>query len=732
VLAAHVPALFWHTSANPIFFFSGLTNGARRGVTPGLPLLDPNAAYEIQALGGFSADQWLHGRIPWWNPYLGVGAPLAGAMQPASFFLPFVLLLHFANGILLLKIALQMVAGVAAFALLRQLALGRVAAVSGAAIYALNGTFAWFADAPIMPIAFLPLLLLGIERAFDSAERKRRGGWIWIAIALAYSLFAGFPETAYLDGLLALAWGLYRFAAAPRDVRWAFARKFATGGAVGLAIAAPLLISFAEYQNLSAIRHNGWGGFGLPKISFAGFLMPYLFGPVHGFERVDHSGQLVQNWGFIGGYISLTVVFLSTTALLSGRRLRGLRILLAIWTAAFIARAINITWVDDVFKFVPGFDFTQVFRYSEQTWSICGAILAAFAIEDWRHGMKRRAAITGAAVSFILGAVALGISSDLIAQLFHEAARYSEWFWGSLLWCAIITAAVAVLLFRRPSRRSARVLAALVALNAAALFALPELAGVRNAKIDLGFVTFLREHLGLERMYTLGPLAPNYGAYFHVASINHNSVPIPANWIRYIQQSIDPDISGVLFVGYLPQPISGRERAIREHVPGLEAAAVKYIVAFPGERLFPLHSKSPITAPRLVYRSELADIYEVPHPAPYFDVQGGPCILSANSRESTRVSCKAPAVLIRRELFYPGWQAYVNGKPEQIRADSIFESIQLPAGDSKVSFAYSPSHIGWAYAAMIAGLLTICMQLIMGRAAQRPASETANTLVAAG
>jgi hypothetical protein len=72
-----------------------------------------------------------------------------------------------------------------------------------------------------------------------------------------------------------------------------------------------------------------------------------------------------------------------------------------------------------------------------------------------------------------------------------------------------------------------------------------------------------------------------------------------------------------------------------------------------------------------------------------------------------------------------GWRAYVNGKPAPIRTDSIFEAIDLPKGDSRISFAYSPTHIGWAYAAMIAGLLAICIQLLRCRTAQRRISQTA-------
>ncbi|MGH9584349.1 MAG: hypothetical protein ACRD4O_15605 [Bryobacteraceae bacterium] len=867
--------MLYGLSANPVLWVSGLLSSRQPGIVAGYPWIDPNAGFTVHALGGFSAQQWLHGHIPWWDPYVGAGAPLAAEMQPASFFLPFVLLLHFASGVLLLKIVLQMIAGVATFLLLRQLSLGRLAAFAGAAIYGLNGTFAWFFDSPIMPIAFLPLLLLGVERAFASAGGKRRGGWILIAVALAYSIYAGFPEAAYLDGLLALAWSIYRFSVSPRDARWAFAWKVAIGGVVGLLIAAPIVIPFLEYQSLSAIRHNGWSHVGLPRISLAGFLMPYVFGPLHAFESADQSGLVAQNFGNTGGYFSLTVLLLCVTALFSGRRLRGLRILLGIWIAVFAARTLHLTLAEDLLKFIPPLDYVAVFHYSEPSWELCGAVLAAFALDDWRQGAKRQrwSVLIGAAVAFVIAVIALGISSDVITQLFSHAVHYSRWFWGSALWAAAVTGAIAILLLRRPGRRSARALVALIVLNSAALFAIPELAGMRHPKLDLGAVNFLHRHLGLERMYTLLPIEPNYGSYFQIASINHNAVPIAANWVQYIQKSLDPAIDPHMFTGYLPAPLSAREDALREHIGAFETTTVKYIVTAPGEDPFAAHmmvtqptgsntavplkageqisgtipavpfhristigvmigtyggastgslaaqvcsgnlcgsgsaaladaadnqslhiplnppvtisggspirytfthagnsaeaptnevaiwtwpaqaQAAPIRVPgnRLmpdspeitlghplmanppprVFHSKVADIYELPHPAPYFEAQGGPCALSTDSRKMLRASCKSAAVLLRRELYYPGWRAYVNGKREPIRAQSIFESIALPAGDSRISFAYSPTHIGWAYAAMIAGLLAICMQLIADRAERCRVTQSADALVAA-
>src|ERR1700733_5482198 len=76
----HVPALFNWISVNPIYWESGLasTTPEQSALLRGFPgWVDGNAGVTTQALGKLAAEDWLHGTVPWWNPYSGVGLPLA-------------------------------------------------------------------------------------------------------------------------------------------------------------------------------------------------------------------------------------------------------------------------------------------------------------------------------------------------------------------------------------------------------------------------------------------------------------------------------------------------------------------------------------------------------------------------------------------------------------------------------------------------------------------------------
>ena len=112
VFTANTIALAGFYRDDSALFVSKLATGLVRGPIPGFPnWFDPNIGYTTQALGHLCAQDWLHGVIPWWDPYQGVGAPLAAELPNGAFFLPFSLLLHFRAGWLMLRMLMQVLAG---------------------------------------------------------------------------------------------------------------------------------------------------------------------------------------------------------------------------------------------------------------------------------------------------------------------------------------------------------------------------------------------------------------------------------------------------------------------------------------------------------------------------------------------------------------------------------------------------------------------------------------------
>jgi hypothetical protein len=101
-LLAHIPEYAGLVTCNPIYAYPSMVEPAPHRLLPGSCTIDGNDGTTLQALGGRAAEIWLSGHVPWWNSDEGLGLPLAAEAQPAALFFPFVLLLHFYSGIVVL------------------------------------------------------------------------------------------------------------------------------------------------------------------------------------------------------------------------------------------------------------------------------------------------------------------------------------------------------------------------------------------------------------------------------------------------------------------------------------------------------------------------------------------------------------------------------------------------------------------------------------------------------
>lgn len=549
-IMVQLPALIGWLSANPLFRDAGLNIGHVNQLVPGFPgWIDPNAGATTQALGRLAADDWLQGRLPWWNPYAALGMPLAAEMQNSALFLPFVLLLHFADGLLYLKISLQILAGLCMLALLRELGVGRRECLVGALLLEFCGTFAWFGHAPITPIAFLPLLVLGIERCARLSREGRPGGWPIVAVAIAGSIVAGFPETAFMDGLLALSIaGLRLVSAGPS--RLIFARRIIGGGLVGLMLSAPAWLPFIESLPVSYLGQNtDLRGAHLMAASYALLLLPYLLGSLlYGPETMHASPEI---WWHTGGYCDVAMVFIALVAITArnGRQI-ALRRVLAAWLALSLLKAAGVPVVSQAFDLIPFIRQTLFHVYAAPGWEFALCVLAALALDDLGSNAGPSRLRLGALAAAC--AVAAGAAFLMALPLVHELAShlhdYRYYPILSAAWAAIAVAGLCFLLAPGRATFGRNAASVLLVVNGIALFAVPLLSGTIAGNADVALMKFLQDRAGFERFYSMFIVAPNYGSYFKVASLNYTAVPVPLALTRRLQRDLDPDMdmSGML------------------------------------------------------------------------------------------------------------------------------------------------------------------------------------------
>ncbi|MEO6859336.1 MAG: hypothetical protein ABI323_12265 [Solirubrobacteraceae bacterium] len=689
VVIANLPSLLGFFNPNPLDSRGGLVSAITPGLLSGRPTIDPSNGFTSQAIGHLAALDVLHLRLPWWNPYEATGMPLLGETQAAALFPP-TLLTAFSNGQLYEHMLLELIAGICTYRLLRRIGVTRPAAIAGGVAFALNGKFAWFADAGVNPLPFLPMLLLGIERAFDATRAGRPGGWRLLAVAGALGIYAGFPEVDYIDVLMGVCWAGWRCGCLERREVRAFLAKALLGGVAGTLLAAPMLLAMLDYLSHADLAFHAGAQLGarhLPLSELPQLLMPYIYGPVNG---APHASI----WVRVGGYLSTALLLFAVLGLIAPGR-RGLKLVLLGWALLVFARMYGEPpLLGHVLGVLPRMSSIQFYRYATAAFELPVIMLAALGLDDLMSARADRRRLLAAAVATIaaVGGAALG-AQPLVHSLKTTVQHGSTFFHISIVWAVGTVAAAAIAALVRAAHVRAALLTLLVVLDAVVLFAVPEFSAPRATRVDLAPVAYLRRHLGEARFFTLGPIAPDYGSYFGIASLGVDDFP-PQSYAHFVHARLDPVAQ---FTGFRPSGRPSSQQELMRHLSGYRSAAVRYVLAPAGRPL-------PATrhALRLVLRSHTTLIYRLTGAAPYFGAEG--CQVTSSRRASVRLVCRRSTTLIRRETWFAGWSAQLDGRPTSIRRiDGVFQAVSVPAGTHDVTFRFAPVGMNWALLGLLAG-----------------------------
>ncbi len=615
---------------------------------------------------------------------------------------------------------------------------------------------------PIRPVMALPLCLLGVEQALDAAGKHQGGGWQLLAVALALSVLAGFPETALIDGVFVGGWAVLRIAGAGRADWWRSTIKVVGGALGGIALSAPLLFAFSDYLSQANTGAVG-GGFAfvsLPAEGLSQLVLPYSLGPIFGFHAATGTDNLTVLWGSVGGFLTATVIAAGLVGLI-GQRLRSLRIGLGAWIVVSLARSYGFSPVVHVLAAVPGIKDTAFYRYSPPTWELAVVVLAGLGLDDIaRARTPRLTLVAAAAVTAVLGAWSAAAAwSVLSGAVASTPTRHGA---GHIYPVVALIAALILLALlagggwwagrrsrsttdnggrrlerdRRARRRGRILMAGVVSLESVVMVGFTYLSAPSPSPLQLGPVTWLQAHLGSYRFVTLGPIQPNYGSYFGIAQANVDDLPAPKAWTTYISSSLDPnspahDFSG----GNATNPFGlTPAQALTKFLPDYEAVGVRYVVeAADGLDLkgqpFPAPGTAPWPdGPRLVFHDGFAQIWQLPLTAPAFLLQsesgggsspGGACTVRGDGWDQATVTCAHPSVLIRRVEYFPGWQATANGVTVDIRRDDLFQQVRVPEGRTTLQFAYLPPHEDLAGAVALVAALVLAGSLALSEYRRR-------------
>ena len=686
---------------DPISWTAGISHKICR-VTCGRPMIDPNVGFITQPLGHLSAMDILHGHMPFWNYFEGLGSPLAGEMQAASLF-PLTLLFALSSGLVWFHVILEIIAGVSTYFLARRLSIPVVFATAAGVLFALNGTYAWLGNAVLNPVAFLPMLLLGIEMIFDSARNHERQGWYVAAIALALSLYAGFPEVAYLDGLFAAGWAILRFFSLPREVRLVAARRTGLAALVGVVMSLPILVPFLDFMKVASVGGHVGQVDGLARLSPQALPMlldPYVYG------TLLSNPNSYAGWGGIGGYFSVSVVALALLGLF-GQRLRGLRIYLGVWSIVGVLTTRNILELRRAWNILPIMNTIAFSRYIFPSIEMALILLAVLGMMDLvaTARAKRLFPATTLVALGLLVWSALAASSVNHGVALIPKARIIFMGLHALPFIAVGLLLVLALLMRY---RFAPLLVALVLCGEALLlFYVPTAESPKQITLDEAPIAYLHAHQGNERFLDFAVLYPNWGSQYRLNELSQVDLPFPHNYADFIAKNLFPNLSpsNQFTIHGGMTGIEAQEQALITHFQAYENASVKYLL-IPSSVIPPASFAS--LGVTKVFGDSLATIYQMPHPRPFMSTSSPSCTITTLGPSRATVTCPSGgATLLRTELAMPGWRAYVNGHEVPIATtNGVYQSISVPAGTSTVTYSFNPPHEKYG---LLAGVLALLL-----------------------
>ncbi|MCW2541486.1 MAG: hypothetical protein JWN95_3211 [Frankiales bacterium] len=718
VLAANARYLTGYSVSDPRALRSGLASSLVKGRLPGSYTIDPNDGTTSQALGKAAWNQLLHGHLPLWNAFEGFGAPLAGGMQSAALF-PLIFLQGLPAGFLLFHVVLQLIGGFGAARLMQVMELRAPACAIAGVLFALTGSVVWLANAPAVPVAFLPMLLIGLERTARNVSTARWRGVATTAVAVWCLITAGFPEGLYLSALFAGLWFLWRLLRC-EGFRIRFVARLAVGVGLGVLLAAPLLAAFLSYLHthpyVGGHSGDGFSTQGRPEFSWGAMFAPYAFGPIFGFSRVvGGTNYLAGFWGGGGGYFSAALLFLAFVGLLGypSRRYRALRLICAGWSLLCAAKTFAWPVVTPLVNHVPGMKPLVFYRYCFPTWAMAMIVLAVLAVDGLdRREIRWWQTVAAGIATVATMAACLRQARELVGRYAGQTPQILTYYHASYIWAlvSIILLFGAALIARRFRRFALAVMVLVLVGEATVMFALPSASAPRRWTQDTALVDWLhdlsdkgKDGSDLGRVYSLSTiLQANYASYYGVGSINVNDNPEPQGWVDFVRERAYPGITN----GRITKAPQARLTALVANVDAYRQAGVEYILAPRGLAI------TSAAAPLLtaVTSTAISDIYRLNGASDYATAPG--CTVTPHSRTSFDVDCAAAATLTRREQIFPGWRASVGGEDVPVvAADTYFQGVPVPAGHSVVTFTYRPRWLLPTLVLAAAGLVALVVLL---------------------
>jgi hypothetical protein len=574
--------------------------------------------------------------------------------------------------------------------------------------------------------AYFPLILLCLRQSLITNNQLliTRTRWsIFTGLLFSLATLAGHAQMAFIIAFACALYGLYELVV---QRHWRVLALGALSALVAFGLAAVALLPALEmlqHTARAALSYDEASRWSLPPLGLAGAISPLVFG--------RGARDFWPPWDRVElGYMGLT-------ALVVVLHLRGFkRWPLGFWLLGFGIFSLLIAFGKYtplhhlLYNFVPGFSSLRVPARFILLANFALAMLAGYALASLplraahpeRSGAQSKGrqgrGLRGGVLMLALGVLGFGVFVLLPPLAF---GRQPAW---AALFLALTTLALTALLLRfKPSLLPLLLFLELFAFggfvevdradpnagykrgpavdyllaqpgptridlattkwqpDAPAVFGLESITGISN---PLALAHYDRYYWSVG--YRGSPQYNFLNAQFVVA--DKNSPPADATFVPIFNE--DPDVDIYLNTNAMPRihliydPIFAAD-------PEAAFAAIHVPTFNPASQVV---LESPITNYQLPMTNLQPNIF-------YTDYRPGHFTIVTQTPE--------PAFLVLAEVWYPGWRATVGGDPVQIiRANTAFMAVQIPPGESAVTFNFtSPMLAIGAIISLLAILLSV-------------------------
>jgi hypothetical protein len=595
------------------------------------------------------------GTLPLWNPYAGLGMPLAANAQSAvasPLTLPVLLSpdQRTWNAVILLRL---LVGALGCLVLLLLLGAPPSAAAGAALLYGLAPMFTRWAPQVSLSVEVLAPWLLAAILAL--VRRPGPARFAAVALLTAAAAYGGQPEVLACLAYLGAGWGLYWWWREGRSRR--VLAELAGAALCGALLAAPQILPTLEYLRIAADSHGGQLG--------------------HTRLALSDLDALVRRKGLQPELLGWPLALVAIAGAIGWRRrIPGTGPLL-VAAAVWALRSFD-TPLASLVAWLPGLDRVNVPRYGEFVLGLAAATLAAGALAR----ISRASLALGAVAAVVVAQVWLlhpprqfAVPVDPFRPLPSLAAVRRDLEPGQRL--AAIGRNV------RPQLPSALAIADPRAEDALYPERYARLVELRGGTARFGFLyAQTRETAGLDLLDAVGVrfVAASQGS---AAPAGMQAVPTR------------PDDLAV-FANPEAYPHAFTPAAVTFAASEDEAAA-----ALAGSARLRDSSvvERPTDAMRAATGSATATVMEL-----------------GWDRERLRVTSRGAAVLVVASQVFPGWQATIDGRPTPIRpANLAMRAVAVPDGTHVVEFRYRPGSFRLGAVLAVAGILALAIRASGGR-----------------